>query len=351
MAIGSFLSTAGSILIAVLVFGLLIFIHELGHFLTAKAAGVKVNEFALGMGPALFKFRKGETQYALRLFPIGGYVQMEGEDQDSEDPRAFQKKPVWKRMIIVAAGGIMNLLLGFTLLLIIIAPQDVLASTTISQFDDNAVTQQTGLQVGDRITSINGTAVFVDTDLTFNILRDQDGVMDVGVERNGEKIVLHDVHVKMVEDEDGTKLFESDFKVVPIQNNFWESVKWAAGRTVSVARLVWLSLVDLITGNVGMEQLSGPVGTANAISNAASQGLSSLMTITVLITVNLGVFNLLPIPALDGGRLFFLLIEAIRRKPINPKYEGYVHAAGLVLLLGLMAFITFGDIVRIISGG
>lgn len=351
MAIGSFLSTAGSILIAVLVFGLLIFIHELGHFLTAKAAGVKVNEFALGMGPALFKFRKGETQYALRLFPIGGYVQMEGEDQDSEDPRAFQKKPVWKRMIIVAAGGIMNLLLGFTLLLIIIAPQDVLASTTISQFDDNAVTQQTGLQVGDRITSINGTAVFVDTDLTFNILRDQDGVLDVGVERNGEKIVLHDVHVKMVEDEDGTKLFESDFKVVPIQNNFWESVKWAAGRTVSVARLVWLSLVDLITGNVGMEQLSGPVGTANAISDAASQGLSSLMTITVLITVNLGVFNLLPIPALDGGRLFFLLIEAIRRKPINPKYEGYVHAAGLVLLLGLMAFITFGDIVRIISGG
>lgn len=332
-------------------FGLLIFIHELGHFLTAKAAGVKVNEFALGMGPALFKFRKGETQYALRLFPIGGYVQMEGEDQDSEDPRAFQKKPVWKRMIIVAAGGIMNLLLGFTLLLIIIAPQDVLASTTISQFDDNAVTQQTGLQVGDRITSINGTAVFVDTDLTFNILRDQDGVLDVGVERNGEKIVLHDVHVKMVEDEDGTKLFESDFKVVPIQNNFWESVKWAAGRTVSVARLVWLSLVDLITGNVGMEQLSGPVGTANAISDAASQGLSSLMTITVLITVNLGVFNLLPIPALDGGRLFFLLIEAIRRKPINPKYEGYVHAAGLVLLLGLMAFITFGDIVRIISGG
>ena len=351
MAIGSFFSTAGSILIAVLVFGLLIFIHELGHFLTAKAAGVRINEFALGMGPALFKFRKGETQCALRLFPIGGYVQMEGEDSDSEDPRSFQKKPVWKRIIIVAAGAIMNLLLGFILLVIIVAPQEQLANTTISKFAENASTQATGLQVGDRITSVNGTTVFIDTDIITNMLRDQDGVMDIGVERNGEKMVLHNVQAKMVENDAGEKQFVRDFALEPIQNNAWETVKRAAGMTVSFARLVWLSLIDLITGNVGMEQLSGPVGTATAISDAASQGLSSLMTITVLITVNLGVFNLLPIPALDGGRLFFLIIEAIRRKPINPKYEGYVHAAGLILLLGLMVFVTFGDITRIISGG
>lgn len=332
-------------------FGLLIFIHELGHFLTAKASGVRVNEFALGMGPVLFKFQKGETQYALRLLPIGGYVQMEGEDTDSEDPRAFSRKPVWKRIIVVAAGGIMNLLLGFILLVIIVAPKEQLASTTIRQFAENSTTQASGLQVGDRITSINGTTVFIDTDITTNMLRDQDGVMDIGVERNGEKMVIHNVQAMLVENDEGVKQMVFDFAVEPIQNNAWETIKRAAGMTVSFARLVWLSLIDLITGNVGMDQLSGPVGVATAISDAASQGLSSLLMITVLITVNLGVFNLLPIPALDGGRLFFLIIEAIRRKPINPKYEGYVHAAGLILLLALIVFVTFGDITRIISGG
>ncbi|MCI8497266.1 MAG: RIP metalloprotease RseP [Clostridiales bacterium] len=348
---GSFLSTAGGILIALLVFGLLIFIHELGHFLTAKAAGVRVNEFSLGMGPALFKFQKGETQYALRLFPIGGYVQMEGEDSDSEDPRSFQKKPVWKRIIIVIAGAVMNLLLGFILLVIIVAPQEQLASTTISKFAENASTQATGLQIGDRITSINGTTVFIDTDILTNMLRDQDGVMDIGVERGGEKLVLHNVQAMMVENDEGQKQFVRDFALEPVENNAWETIKRAGGMTVSFARLVWLSLVDLVTGNVGMEQLSGPVGVTTAIGDAASQGLMSLLSITILITINLGVFNLLPIPALDGGRLLFLLIEAVRRKPINPKYEGYVHAAGLILLIGLMLFVTFGDIMRIISGG
>ena len=343
-----------TIVITILVFGVLIFIHELGHFLMAKANGIKVNEFALGMGPTLLKKQGKETVYAIRAFPIGGFVSMEGEDSESPDERAFNHKPVWRRILVTIAGVVMNLLLGLVLLSIINAcfSGDALASTTVAVIEEGAMPGQTGLQVGDKITSINGTAVFVDYDIQFNLLRDNDGVVDIGVERDGQKMVLNGVTFDTEVGENGVRQIAGfGFKVQPIEKNVWTVVEHSALQTLSVARLVWLTLVDIVTGNVGMEQLSGPVGTATVISEAAHMGVESFLMLVAFITINLGVFNLLPIPGLDGGRLLFLIIEGIRRKPIPIKYEGIVNLVGLALMMLLLVAVTFNDIVRIVQGG
>lgn len=347
-----------SIIAAIIVFSLLIFFHELGHFTFAKLFKVKVTEFAIGMGPRLCKFQKGETTYSIRAFPFGGFCAMEGEDEDSTDERAFCNAAVWKRFIITAAGAIVNLIIGFIIIIIMTLPDQLLATTTIDQFKEGAVSSTYGLQSGDRITSINGTAVFVDTDISFNMARDRDGIMDIGVERNGEKLVIEDVQFQTMQVE-GMNVPVIDFWVYGEQKTVLSVLKHSFLRTVSIARLVWLSLFDLITGNVGLESVAGPVGTMSVIGEAASNAVSTFsvdnimvfLNIIALISVNLGVFNLLPIPALDGARLVFLIIEGIRRKPVNPKYEGYVHMAGLAVLLLFMVVVTFSDIRRLITGG
>lgn len=338
-------------------FLLLIFFHEFGHFSFAKLFGVKVNEFSIGMGPKLWQSKKTETKYSLRLIPFGGYCAMEGEDQESEDPRAFNNAKVYKRIVIVAAGAVVNIILGFVIIMITALPGEALSSTTVAKFDENAVTSQYGLQVGDKITSINGSPVFVDTDISFNMMRDDDAVIDVGVERNGEDIILEDVHFPVTEIE-GQNYPAIDFWVLGVEKNPITVIQYSGLKTISVVRLVWASLLDLVTGRVGLESVSGPVGTVSAIGDAASSAITggsadqilSFLFLIALITINLGVFNLLPIPGLDGARLVFLIIEAIRRKPINPKYEGYVHFAGLAALVLLIIVVTFSDISRLIGG-
>lgn len=344
------MSTVITILIAVLVFGVIIFVHELGHFACAKWAGVRVNEFALGMGPTLWSFTKGETKYSLKAFPIGGFCAMEGEDEDSEDDRAFNKKPVWKRIVIDVAGAAMNLILGLIVVAVMVLMSGNVGTTTVSRFDEGNVSGQSGLQIGDEILRVNGTRTFIDNDIIYALLRDQDGVVDMQVLRNGEKVDLPAVKFNMTEDADGNKLVDLDFKVAPTEKTFGSVVKQTFGWTFSIARLVWLSLGDLITGNFQLNQLSGPVGVATAIGEAAGMGLMNFLNIVAFITINIGVFNLLPLPALDGGRLVFLIIEGIRRKPIKPQYEGWVHLAGLALLMLLMVFVTFNDIMRIFKG-
>lgn len=340
-----------------IVFLLLIFFHELGHFSFAKLFGVKVNEFSIGMGPKLLQSKKTETKYSLRLIPFGGYCAMEGEDENSDDPRAFNNAKVYKRIIIVAAGAIFNIVLGFIFIMITALPGKALSSTTVAKFDDNAVTSQYGLEVGDKITSINGSRVFVYTDISFNMMRDDDAIIDIGVERNGEDIILEDVHFPVIESE-GQKYPTIDFWVLGVKKNPITIIQYSGLETISVVRLVWTSLLDLVTGRVGLESVSGPVGTVSAIGDAASSAITagsadqimSFLFLIALITINLGVFNLLPIPGLDGARLVFLIIEAIRRKPINPKYEGYVHFAGLVALILLIIVVTFSDISHLIGG-
>ncbi len=342
-------------LVAILFFGLLISIHELGHFTFAKLFKVKVNEFALGMGPAIFKKKKGDTTYALRLLPIGGYVSMEGEDEESQDENAFNRKKVWQKFLIVAAGAIMNLILGVVIVATCLSMEDLIGTTQVLKFHENAVSQQTGLQAGDELIEIDGHKVFSDMDISFLMSRSDDGVYDFVVRRDGEKVELNDVKFKS-EQKDGYLQITYDFIILGKEPTFFNVVANSFKQTVSIARLVWLSLFDLVTGQYGMSDLSGPVGTINIVAGVTSsamqsrENLISALTLMSFITVNIGIFNLLPLPALDGGRLFFLFIEGVRRKPINPKYEGYVHGAGLVLLLLLMLVVTFNDIVTLIKG-
>lgn len=348
-------SKAWPILFALLFFGVIIMIHECGHFACAKLFKVKVNEFSLGMGPALFKRKKGDTLYAVRLFPIGGYVAMEGEDDASEDDRAFNKKPVWQKMIIVVAGALMNLILGFILMVLLLTTStDLIGTNTIKEFYPDAVSSQYGLQAGDRFVEIDGHHVWSELDLSFLMSRSQDGVFDFVVERDGEKVTLNDVHFA-TEQQNGITLIQYDFIIIGEQPGFLNIVKNAFTQSASIVRMVWLSVFDLVTGRYGMSELAGPVGTVDIIADVTAQAVSSgsltnLLTIMAFITINVGVANLLPLPALDGGRFLFLAIEAVRRKPVNPKYEGYVHAAGLVLLLLLMVVVTYNDIARIVHG-
>ena len=340
------------ILLAILFFGLIIALHELGHFVFAKLFKVQVNEFSIGMGPALFKKKKGETQYSLRLLPLGGYVSMEGEDSDSENERAFCNAKAWKRFIIIAAGGVINLIMGVILVAIMFGVRnDYVGTTEIVKFYHNSVTYQQGLREGDVIKKINGKSVYSEFDLGFLLARDKDGIVDYVVERNGEKVEVS--AVAFAKTEGGSMIV--DYIILGLDKTPWNVIKNSVPASVSIARIVWLSLFDLVTGQYGLSDLSGPIGTVGVIADTAQAAVvqtdfSSLFLMLALIAINIGVFNLLPLPALDGGRLFFLAIEIIFRKPIPRKYEGWIHAVGLGLLLLLMVVISFSDILKLIRG-
>lgn len=350
------------ILIAILIFGLIIAIHEFGHFAVAKLCKIKVNKFAIGMGPKLIKFTKGETEYSLRLLPIGGFCAMEGEDESSDDKRAFNNKAVWQRMLVVVAGAVMNVFLGFVLLIILTCMLTKIPSMEIDEFhrtldadgkivEYNAESYESGLKQGDIIYSMNGLRIFTDTDLAYKLSSTNEEEFDVVVIRDGEKVEIE--NVKFGDNKNGGRL---DFYLVGLEKNPLNVISYAAKDTISTARLIWLSLFDLITGKYGANELSGPVGIVSTIGEAASIGetikekVMSLMNLTIFITINVGVCNMLPIPALDGGRFIFLIVEAIRRKPIKPEHEGYVHLAGMILLFALMIFATYNDILRLIKG-
>ena len=335
------MNTVVTIILTVVMFGILIFIHEFGHFITAKMFKVKVNEFALGMGPKLFSFGKGETRYSLRLLPIGGYVSMEGETEDSDDPRAFRKQKVWKRIVISGAGVFMNFVLGLAIAISLVAVENpqYLVSTTVA----GVVSEETELKAGDKIVSIAGYRIFSGEDISFGVSRsDPTGKTELieletefVVIRDGEKITLPNVKpfVRVT--------YEDETQVV--RHGFFEAV--------SYVRTTVLGLVDLITGRVGIDSLGGVIKVGQVVGEATKYGVTNLLYLMALISVNLGVMNLLPIPALDGCRFLFLLIEAIRRKPLKPEIEGYVHLAGFALLMLLMIVVTFNDIVRLVTKG
>lgn len=334
-----------SILLTLLIFAAIIIIHECGHFFAARLCGVRVNEFAIGMGPTLLRFGKKETRYSLRLFPIGGFVAMEGESDQSNDPRAFCNQAVWKRMIIVCAGAVMNLVLGFVIILALTIPNKTLASTTIAEFSEGASTEASGLMVGDEITHINGRRMWVDSDIIFALSTDEDGIVDMTVRRDGEKVSLENV---VFTKENGTLVI--DFKVVGKQRGLINTLGYSLGKTASIGRLIWISIGQLVTGQAAISDLSGPIGTAQAVGEATKAGMSTVMNLFAFITVNVGIFNILPIPALDGGRLVFLLFEAATRRRIKPEYEAYVHFAGFVLVILLFVFVSYQDIVNLIRG-
>lgn len=349
------------ILIAILIFSLIILIHEFGHFVVAKLCGIKVNEFSMGMGPKIISWGKGETKYSWRAFPIGGFVAMEGEDDDSNDPRAFRHKKVWQRLLVVLAGAFMNLVLGFVLLVIVSSFSDGLATTTVAEFDksyteDNAPSHVSGLEAGDKILRVNGMRVYTDTDIAYQFGVDEDCVFEMTVLRNNQKVNLPAVAFDYDTNEDGTKNLHIDFTVYGENPTFGSVISYSSRKFVSVARMIWLSLADLVKGRYSINDLSGPVGIVGAIGkvvgtveNGINIGelLANLSSFVVFITINVGIFNLLPIPALDGARAVFLIIEGIRRKPLKPEHEGMVHLIGMAALLILMAIVTVSDVMKL----
>lgn len=444
------LTTAGLIIIAVLLFELIIFFHEGGHFLTAKLSGIKVNEFALGMGPKIFSFKRKETVYSLRLFPIGGFCAMEGEDEDSDNPRAFNNAKIYKRMIVIIAGALMNIILGLIFMGILLAPSKYFTTTTVTDFSPNSFSANSGLMVGDKILSIDGYKVNNSMDLSYALstikVQDVDGselqiykqdcahglydayrklvadgkikddamnakafeavangayainattsnkeaydAMEAGliklsqavpnedvtiagieiketrprfrttlvVERQGEKVTLENVDFyTYVTADDDTPRVAVDFYLDAKDKNFLTLCGETGSQTVSVVRMVYDSLYGLIRGEYGFNDLSGPVGIASVTVEMAQAGLetgfgdavNNILYIMMIITVNLGIVNMLPFPALDGGRFVFLVIEAIFRKPVPRKFEAIVNAVGLALLLLLIAVITFKDVFKL----
>lgn len=345
-------------ILAIVIFGVIVIIHEMGHFFTAKMCGIKVNKFSVGMGPALLKKQWGETEYSVRLFPIGGFCAMEGEDEDSVSSRAFGKKSVWQRMTVVLAGAAMNILLGFLIFIVIISMDSGIPSTIIDGFhtesEDSSVyaaqSYDSGLRAGDKIIKIDGMRVWSISDLQYGLISADGSGCEVVVKRGGEKVKLKNVVFK-----DKVTGGLIDFYVKGVKKNPLTVLEYSGRNTASSAKLVWTSLKDLIIGKYGVQDMSGPVGLVNAIGEAADSGetikesVMSTLNLTTLITINLGVINLLPIPGLDGGRFLFLIIEAIRRKPIKPEHEGAVHLIGMALLMLMIVFVTFGDIKRLLS--
>lgn len=450
--ITSVLTTIALILIGVLLFELIIFIHEFGHFITAKKSGIKVNEFSLGMGPKLFSFGKGETKYSLRLFPIGGFCAMEGEDEDSSEPRAFNNAKVWKRMIVVIAGAVMNIILGFVLMFVVVVQQDAYSSNVVDSFPATSFSACTGLQSGDVLKEINGYGISTSMDfnypistaelktvdgssleiykedcsnnlynMTVQIVNDENNKIsdeklselnellsvssekiskatnkeesysiyetyykmindtcgikeysvekikeketrqrytaDVLVERNGEEKLLKNVQFFTYTTKDNDEPQVSiDFYVKPIEKTFGSVISQTFKQTISTCKMIYASLGGLLTGQFGLKDMSGPVGIASAVTDVASQSLASgfmsavnsIIYVMMIITVNLGLFNMLPFPALDGGRFVFLIIEAIRGKSVPRKVEGVVNAIGMGLLVLLMILITANDIFKLI---
>ena len=350
------------IIIAIILFGVLIAVHEFGHFITAKLLGVKVNEFSIGMGPRILHKIKGETEYSLRILPIGGFCAMEGEDEATDDPRSFECQAAWKKFIILVAGSFMNFVAGVLLVFLLFSNAQAFNAPVITEFMDGAEhLQAAGLREGDRFYRIDGHRIYFMNDVSLFLSRARDDRMDLEVIRDGVRIELKnfDFTAKVpVTDESGKTTYLRGFYYgvhekatlgLILKNTWYQSV--------DCVRLVWISLGDLITGVAGLRDLSGPIGIVDAVGDAGASaetvraGMYSVINFMSLIAINLAVMNLLPIPALDGGRIFFLiaggLFKLLTGKKLNPKYEGWVNAAGFVLLMGLMVVVAISDVLKL----
>ena len=352
-----------SVLFAILLFSMLIFVHELGHFLTAKLSGVQVNEFSMFMGPALWSKKIGETLYSIRLIPIGGYCAMEGEDGDSDNPRSFGHAAWWKRLIILAAGAAMNFIVGVLLMVIIYLPARQAVVPVISSFESFAtVNGADGLQVGDKILELDGEKIYVQSDFSMLLRLNPGETHDLVVLRKGQKVALKNFRMEThpVTDDSGVtrQLYGMNFTVESL--NLPGKLQYAWNQSLDTVRLVRLSLQMLLSGKAGIGDMTGPVGIVQQMAVVADESASrmdALMNMLYFggfIAINLAVMNLLPIPALDGGRIVGVVIttavEAVTRKKIDTKYEGYLHGAGMILLMALMAVIMFKDIFMLFRG-
>jgi len=331
-----------TIIYALIIFCLLIFVHELGHFIVAKACGVKVNEFAIGMGPAIFSRQKGETKYSIRIFPIGGYCAMEGEDEDSDEPRALNNQPAWQRACILAAGSVMNFI-TCVVLLIIIAFWMGTATTTIDQVSDGSPAERAGIVSGDTIVSIDGQKIEEWDELIQAIGYSKEETAQITVDRNGtQQTMTTDLEY---DKEAGRNLIG----VTPVmEHSFINSIGGGIRNTGSMTVMMYTVLKQLFTGEVSVKELSGPVGIVYATSEAAKSGIMYVIYLAALLSLNLAIINMLPFPALDGGRLLFLVIRLFTGRRVSDETEGKIHFIGICLLFALMIYVTFNDVIRFI---
>ena len=352
-----------TIVFAIALFSFLIFIHEFGHFITAKLSGVQVNEFAMFMGPAIWKKQVGETLYSIRCIPIGGYCAMEGEDQDTDNPRSFQKAAWWKRLLILVAGSAMNFLSGLLILLCLYLPSEQFIVPVVAQIEPGcALAGEQGIQVGDRFLSVDGEKIYVQSDFSMLLSLNGGEVHDLVLDRNGETVVLDDFRMEKREFDngDGTTSLRYGFSFGIEEASLGSKLSFVWNNALDTVRMVRLSLKMLFNGQAGLSDMAGPVGIVSQMNEIAEDSettgmaIMNLLSVGSFLAINLAVMNLLPIPALDGGRVVALLIttavEAVTKKKIDPKYEGYIHGAGMLLLLALMAIIMFKDIFVLFRG-
>lgn len=336
------------IILAILVFSLIVFIHELGHFLLAKANKIRVDEFAIGMGPKIVGFTKGETTYCIKLFPFGGSCMMGEDDVEDVGEGSFNSKSVWARISVIAAGPVFNFVLALIFAIIVVSFTGY-DKPVISGVLEGFPAEEAGMQEGDEIVRLNGKKIHVWREITYHNMFHQGETVEVEYERNGEK---KEVTITPKKDEDGNYLLGVSSPSKYEKANVITAVQYGAYEVRFWIKTTLESLKMLFTGKVGVDQLSGPVGIVDAVDDTYQQTKSygalivflQMLNIGILLSANLGVMNLLPLPALDGGRLVFLVLEAIRGKRVSPKKEGWVHGIGLILLLLLMAFVMFNDI-------
>lgn len=331
-------------LVAILVFGMLVFIHELGHFAVAKFVGIKVHEFAIGMGPKLIKFNKGETSYYIRALPLGGYVRMEGEDEKSDDLRSFNNKSILSRISVIFAGPLMNFILAIILFTFIFYSVGV-PSTTIQEVMEESPAQTSGIQEGDIIYSINGEQMNSWQDITESISSSSKESLDIVVLRDNER--LEKKVIPTIDEDSGQVLIG----ISPtIKKSIGDSIKNGFTIIYTITSDIFSFLRDLITGQTAAAgEVMGPVGIINLVGQVSRAGWIDVANLTAVLSINLGLMNLLPIPALDGGRIVFLFIEMLRGKPLDAEKEGMIHLIGFALLITLMLFVTYKDIIRLFS--
>lgn len=336
--------TVYPILIAILFFELIILVHEGGHFFAAKMMKVKVNEFSIGMGPKLFQFQKGDTKFTLRLILFGGYCAMEGEDSESDDKNSFANKKVIQRVFVVVAGAVMNLILGVLIILGMVCSQELVGTPVVADFDKDAVSNAY-LEQNDRILAIDGMRVYTTTDITTGFSRSADGEVEFLIKRDGKtKTVNAKFNTQKI---DGKNYIDMDFYLYGVEKTVPNVLRETGRQFMSFCRMIFLSLHDLITGKYGFSDMSGPVGTVSVVSGAVKMSLTSTFRIMAFLTINIGLFNLFPFPALDGWKLFILLYEGIFKKKLPQKFEWMINAVGLAALLGLMCLVTFSDITKL----
>lgn len=342
------MQTIFGIIVAVLVFGVMIFLHELGHYLAARACKVKVLEFAVGMGPKILSrtSKKSGIVYSLRLLPIGGFTAMQGEDGEDPDPDALVNKPRWQKLIVLFAGSVFNLVSGVIVMFVFLLLTGNVGSSIIYDFNENSLSKR-WLQPGDEIIEIEGRKMLDYTDIANTITLDGVKPLDIKVIRDEDEILLKDVEFP-TDTQEGIDIGVLDFRFLGVRPSLDVLIRQTGTQSVATVKMIYKTLFDLVSGRYGMNGVSGPVGTVSIISEVAQTGFVDILYLFAFISLNLGVMNLLPLPALDGGRILFTLVECVIRRPINPKFEGYVHLAGMAVLLAFMAVVTVFDVLKLI---